>query len=97
MDKNKEIPEHLFIKNPFNGKLVNILPLFELMNRDTHVTGGGAKNIVLLIQDIHDFTSSKIELESDSTFESQFYGLKTVNYGLIQLRKTFEQMEEFKN
>ena len=36
----------LVVKNPYTGKETNLLPLFELMNRQTHVTTSGANNLL---------------------------------------------------
>jgi hypothetical protein len=96
-NKNNNIPEHLFVKNPFNGMLVNILPMFSLMDEQIYEIEGTTKNIVEMIQIVHDFTSSMIMLDTSSTFESQFEKLQLVNHHLIKLRKTFEAMEEFKS
>lgn len=84
------------VKNPYNGKLINILPLFELMNECKFEMEGGVENIVKTIQEIHDFVSSQVNLDDGSTIKSQFQAYKSVNYALVDLRKTFERMQEFK-
>ncbi len=93
MSKSNQKPEHLFITNPFTGKLTNVLPLFELMNEQSHYPNSSAKNIVSIIQDIHDYTSSRVQFEIGTEPEDEFNELKTINFMLIQLRKTFEKME----
>lgn len=96
-NKNNNIPEHLFVKNPFNGKLVNVLPMFSLMNEGMYDVDGGTKNLIQMIQEVHDFTSSMVEFNEDSTISSQYSRLQLVNYYLIKLRKSFELMEEFRS
>jgi antitoxin component YwqK of YwqJK toxin-antitoxin module len=89
--------EHVFVKNPFTGNLINVLPLFKLMDECSHFNDSSTKNLVGMIQDVHDFTSSRIDLEKHNEARSEFESVKSVNHNLILLRKTFEAMEEFKS
>ncbi len=77
------IGKHLFVSNPLTGKLIDILPMLELIH-----LYGDADGMREAIQDIHDFMSVAV---IEDVVQVDFV---TANHALIQLRKTFARMTE---
>lgn len=85
-------PEHLFIRNPYSNKLVNVLPLFKLMDESFGIGTNGPEDLRERIQMVHDFVSTAY---SDSNNEGvDFQEMTSISYMLVRFRKAFEQMQE---
>jgi hypothetical protein len=83
-------PEHLFVKNPLSGKLVNILPLFELMSQDE--LNDGPVSVIEKIQEVHDYLSTNVPKSVGCQVAAEDWA--GANYWLVLIRKTFERMKE---
>lgn len=89
--KKTDVPPHLFVTNPYSGKLINVLPLFELMNHAIHTTVG-PDDIRIQIQEVHDFVSTNPPSDDDGQISIAEWS--NINYTLVNIRKAFERMQE---
>jgi|GEM_PF-5105054 len=88
--KSTEIPEHLFVKNPYTQKLVNLMPLFELVSDCVN----SPQEVANMIQEVHDFlTTSIIHSASPGSVISPEHQAN-INYNLVMLRQVFASMRE---
>lgn len=88
-DKNF-IPPYLLVMNPYSGKSVNVLPMFELLTQEWAASAGSLDNFIKPLQDTQDFLATGIQL-GDLNHDS-FLELGTVNCNIVRLRKMFEAM-----
>ncbi|MCP9765114.1 hypothetical protein [Lacihabitans soyangensis] len=91
--KNKnEGPEYLLIKNPMNGKHVNVMPLFVLLEECHSAESGSLNNFIKPLQEMQDFINTEMCLKDRD--ENTFMELGNVNFNIIRLRRMFEAMAE---
>ncbi|MBD2700164.1 hypothetical protein IC229_05925 [Spirosoma sp. BT702] len=89
--KPNKIPEYMIIENPYSGKMVNVLPLFELMSEDA--LNDGPQSIIEKIQEVHDFLSTSVPKIRGCQVAVDEWA--QANYWLVKMRKTLENMNEF--
>lgn len=92
MCEKKDIPPYLFVINPFTGKHVNVLPMFELLEENYMSNTGSLDNFIKPLQKVQDFMA--IEIKLDDMTEVGFFSLGEANYSIVRLRRMFEKMAE---
>lgn len=90
--QNNNIPPYLLIMNPYTGKSVNVLPMFELLDENHAAESGSLHNFIKPLQDMQDFINTEMNLSEHSS--SNFQELGSVNYNIIRLRRMFERMHD---
>lgn len=92
--KSTTIPEHLFVTNPYTGRVINILPLFACMNENFATSSDGPGEVIARLQKVHDFVSTRMPcLPGDHIDPKEWV---ETNWIIIQLRKAFDDMNEFR-
>lgn len=92
MKNNTDLPEYLLIKNPLNGKHVNVLPLFVLLEEAHAAESGSFDNFIKPLQEIQDFLATEVVFEELN--QANFRELGMVNYNIVRLRKLFQAMAQ---
>lgn len=83
------------VTNPYTGKPVNVLPLLKELNNGYCAEDGSFWNIIKPIQKVHDFMSTRINLNENDDPKGQFEDYKDVLYNVVNLRQVFENMAGF--
>ncbi len=84
------IPKYLLVINPYTGKHMNVLPMFELLTQEWAASAGSLDNFIKPLQDTQDFLATGIQLGDLN--HTSFLELGTVNCNIVRLRKMFEAM-----
>jgi hypothetical protein len=92
--KKAEILKDLYVVDPFNGRAFNMMPFFKALQNNSFAEPGSMLNLIRPLQSVHDYISTRINLNENDNARGQFEDLKDSIYHIVMVRKMFEEIAE---